>query len=254
MIKIYIADVYEIDSDKFETAMSLIKSKKVALYAMSGKMGVGKDTVGDGIQEAIELQGSKVVSISYSRPMRSEMQSVVDFYNDTRSFVETADKFNVDESQVQIFLSKLGGKEIYERTDESRLAVQYWGTDVRRNQNHNYWVNQLAKIIVEELCKGNTVKVSDVRFPNEADSILALNGKIVRIELPSEVQIERIKKRDNIVPTEEQLTHLSETAMDIYYFDKIFDGSQNVSTLVNQSLNYILEEKQHAKKWDIYHS
>lgn len=239
---INLAEKYGINPEKLERALSLIRERKIVFYAMSGKMGAGKDTIGDGIESKLKSKGEKVISMSYSLPMRKEMQDVVNFYNSTGSHKITARHFNVSEQEVEKYLSILNGGNIYERTDEARLAVQYWGTDVRRKQNVNYWIDQLIKMVVEEVCKLNHIKISDVRFPNEADSILDLGGKIIRIELPDEVRVSRILKRDNLVPTKAHLEHSSETALDNYLFDRVFDGEKSIDSLVDESLNYILGE------------
>lgn len=221
--------------------MDLIENEEVILYAMSGKMGAGKDTIGDGIKERLKSYGHNVVSMSYALPIRKEMEEVLNHYEAHKDYKMTAKYFNVSSCKIKEFIRLLNGKDVYRRTDESRLAIQYWGTDVRRSQDTNYWINQLVKMIVSELNNGNSVEISDVRFENEADSILDLNGKIIRIELPDKVRVERIINRDSLVPTESHLNHISETALDNYKFRRVFDGEQSVHKLTMEALEYIIE-------------
>lgn len=240
MINIRISEKYEVDSGKLENAMRLISEGKVVLYAMSGKMGAGKDTIGDEIKGFLERHGYKIVSMSYALPMRKEMQDVVNHYEKHKDYEKAAKLFNASSDEIKTYINILNGKGVYERTDETRQAIQYWGTDVRRKHDTNYWVKQLVKMTIDELNKGNCVEISDVRFENEADSILDLNGKIVRIELSDDTRINRIVKRDNLNPTEKHLNHISETTLDKYKFDRVIDGENSVQMITNQALDYIL--------------
>lgn len=233
-----------IDEKQLKLAMDKIKDGSVILYAMSGKMGAGKDTVGNKIFDTLKQKGfNKIEKVSYSTPMRKEMQDIVDFYWETKNLDNTAEKFNAKSEEIDKFLKLLNGQNVYERTPESRLAIQFWGTDVRRKQNPDYWVNKLIELIVNYLSNGVSVFVSDVRYEDEANSIIDLGGKIVRLETPENIRIERIIARDNLVPTHEQLNHRSEISLDNYSFEKIFDGCDDIEVLTEKSLNYILNKK-----------
>lgn len=237
----HFAAKYKVNEDDLRSALSKVRNKEVILYAMSGKMGAGKDTIGDKICSALQEQGYKVVSMSYSTPMRKEMSEIVDFYNKSKHIEETADKFNVESKEIIKFIKILDGKDIYERTPEARLAIQFWGTDVRRKQDKDYWTNKLVELTVEAINNNQSVYISDVRFPNEADSVLDLNGKVIRLEANTNIRANRIMQRDNLVPTFEQLTHASEISLDDYKFEQIFDGLDDPSVLTKQALNYILD-------------
>lgn len=233
-----------IDEKQLKLAMDKIKDGSVILYAMSGKMGAGKDTIGDKIFDTLKQKGfNKIEKVSYSTPMRKEMQGIVDFYWETKSLDNTAEKFNAKSEEIDKFLELLNGQDVYERTPESRLAIQFWGTDVRRKQSPDYWVNKLVELIVNYLSNGVSVFVSDVRYEDEVDSIIDLGGKVIRLETPENIRIERITARDNLVPTHEQLNHRSEISLDGYNFEKIFDGCDDIEILTEKSLNYILNKK-----------
>jgi len=81
-----------------------------------------------------------------------------------------------------------------------RSICQWWGTEYRRKQNEDYWVEKLLAKLDDE---NNLYVIDDVRFPNEANAIKMLGGALVRIN------------RNNI-PCGADLTHLSETALDDY--------------------------------------
>ncbi|ABM28071.1 deoxynucleotide monophosphate kinase family protein [Nitratidesulfovibrio vulgaris] len=59
-----------------------------------------------------------------------------------------------------------------------RELMQWWGTDVRRKQDPLYWIKAMEQRLDE--AEGMVI-VDDVRFPNEAASILGRGGRLVRI-------------------------------------------------------------------------
>lgn len=90
----------------------------------------------------------------------------------------------------------------------ARSALQYVGTEVFRNHHDkDTWALICKRKIVEHLSKGDNIVVSDVRFPNEADMIRGLGGKLWKIH------------RTNLISKD---FHISETAMNDYRYDEIF--------------------------------
>jgi len=84
---------------------------------------------------------------------------------------------------------------------EVRRLLQVIGTKVREYFGANVWVNKA----LQSLAPFPTSYVfTDVRFPNEADAINALGGRVFRVTRPG---VEPING------------HISEHAMDDYYFD-----------------------------------
>lgn len=102
------------------------------------------------------------------------------------------------------------------RTDAIRSALQRHGTDVRRAQDNLYWVKRTLSPAVSALAAGSSVYFTDARFPNEVESIQALGGVVIRLDISPEVQRERLSSRDGLEINEEALTHMSETALDAY--------------------------------------
>lgn len=95
--------------------------------------------------------------------------------------------------------------------------LQWWGTEYRRAQNPNYWVDKLCESIPGTL---DVVMITDVRFPNEADAIKNRKGYTVKIE--------RLDKAGKpYVAPDRSPDHVSETALDDYNWDfhlKVPDG------------------------------
>lgn len=237
-----LAGKYKVNQNDLELALCKLHEKKVILFAMSGKMGAGKDTIGDKICVSLQEKGHKIISMSYSTPIKKEMSEIINFFNKTNYCIEeTACKFNANPEEIIEFIRLLNDKDIYKRTPESRFAIQFWGTDVRRKQNKNYWINKSVELMIETINNNQSVYISDIRFPNEADSILDLKGKIVRLEVDANTRSKRIMQRDNLMPTFEQLTHASEISLDDYKFEQIFDGLDDPSVLTKQALKYIFD-------------
>lgn len=65
-----------------------------------------------------------------------------------------------------------------------RPILQWWGTDFRRGQNKNYWIQQWAKAAA---CytSDDVVVVPDVRFQNEAEIIQYNGGHLWRVVRPA---------------------------------------------------------------------
>lgn len=59
-----------------------------------------------------------------------------------------------------------------------RTLMQNYGTDVRRKDDSNYWVNEYLNKIIST---PGSIVTDDVRFLNEADAIKNNGGKLIRI-------------------------------------------------------------------------
>jgi len=91
-------------------------------------------------------------------------------------------------------------------TDEIRRLLQWWGTDLRRAQDENFWVKRGESIAITTQQDGFTPVFTDVRFLNEAAMIQNNGGIIVRVSAPLLTR----ERRLGTLPPE----HASETEMD----------------------------------------
>lgn len=66
-----------------------------------------------------------------------------------------------------------------------RQIMQWWGTEYRRAQEPRYWTRQLVERVVY-LQRDGALRfvITDVRFPNEADTVLAMGGQLWQITRP----------------------------------------------------------------------
>lgn len=84
--------------------------------------------------------------------------------------------------------------------------LQWWGTEFRRAQDQNYWVNKLFASIPSNT---DIALISDVRFPNEADGIVSRGGY--------NVNVQRLRVDGSVYySTDRPVDHPSETALDSY--------------------------------------
>lgn len=129
-----------------------------------------------------------------------------------------------------------------------RLLLQLIGTDLFRKQLHpNTWVNaSFANYL------NNAWIFTDVRFPNEADSIKEIGGIIIRVNRFIQPNCKAcdmidVKKEDcnSCIYYKEVLdsSHESETALDDYEFDYVIENDSNVEELIKQVKKILIKEK-----------
>jgi uncharacterized HAD superfamily protein len=69
-----------------------------------------------------------------------------------------------------------------------RKVLQWIGTDVMRKSFHDdIWIKSLKKKITILLAQGISVIVTDCRFPNEAEAIRRLGGKVILVSRKSSI-------------------------------------------------------------------
>lgn len=120
-----------------------------------------------------------------------------------------------------------------------RWVLQYWGTDVLRNNFHDdIWIASLENRLRKS--KDNIV-ISDVRFPNEINAIHNAGGLVVRIKRGPEPEWYQDAVNVNMGPTNMQWTmskirmeelkiHPSETA---WIGGSVDDTIENNGTIDN---------------------
>lgn len=212
-----------------------LKNGSVKLYALSGKIATGKDILAEGVGEILAKDlNNESIQLSFAAGVREEISMFIDLLRKRDLFI--AAKMDITEEEAnQIKVLLLSDVEFYNdnygpsiRTKQMRTVLQLWGTEIRRNKYEDYWVDKLKEKAYIELSNGNNVYITDARFPNEVEAILNMGGQVIRLITSEKRRIERIIERDSIVPTEESLNHVSETALDNYSnFTHIYDSESN---------------------------
>ena len=191
-----------------------IDSKFVPAIVIAGKMGYGKDYVGNLIKDNF----SNVEKISFADALKEEVEYIINLIRNNSSLEHIAYEMNVSKDEIKpLYIAMIAFKDINALTVKKknstiRFMLQYWGTDVRRKNNENYWVQKTVDKILEINKLGNVALITDGRFPNELKGVSELNGITIQLDISREKQIENLLNRDGILPNKEAFNHPSETS------------------------------------------
>lgn len=238
------------------SAFANVKSGSVQLLALNGKLASGKDTVAPAVLS--RLGAANPQHLSYATWLKNEIDLVVAAITVSDSpqsaaaqvaqsmGVESADAGFVTGVLWQATRRSGHGLTARSRTPEMRLVLQYWGTEVRRKQDDNYWVKRALRDAVASIAHGNSVYFTDVRFPNEVEWAQRLGFPVIRLEVDHETQRQRHVHRDGSEPDAQALRHPSETSLDGYEgFDAVIDNSGALAETV-EAICQLLEQRQHS--------
>lgn len=136
------------------------------LVGLSGKIGVGKSALAEKLLR-LAPGGAR---LAFGDPVKSECAAAsgfpVEWAYCPRCKLRIVPPVTVE------------GFAFPEQTVRERL--QAYGTDFRRAQSHNYWTDAWARTAAALSAKW--IVADDVRFPNEADAILAQGGILIRLD------------------------------------------------------------------------
>lgn len=240
----------QIPLNLLEAAVERQRSKESRFVVFTGKMGAGKDTVGRATAEALFPEAFHA---SFATALKEEVQQMIDTISENLSasddklstmitghFQDVGDAITTEHalfviSKLRPLIRERGNVSSYDRYPEMRVTLQNWGTEVRRTQNPDYWVEKLVTPALGMLAAGQSVYVTDSRFPNEVEAVQRLGGYAIRLNVSRDVQIERLTQRDGKRPDVEAFEHPSETALDDYTdFDVVIDtDTQGVDEIVS---------------------
>jgi len=134
----------------------------------------------------------KTKLIGLSGYKQSGKSTVAKHLRDTYNFLELSWAFPLKEIiGKQIF--KLSNNDLYGDSPKREEVIPLWGksprkilqevgTDLFRNKfDKDFWVKITEEHMKNHMSWGDSIVVSDCRFPNEAESIKKLGGKLIRI-------------------------------------------------------------------------
>ena len=184
-----------------------VLTPRVTVIGISGYARTGKDTIADYL---VENEG--YTKISFSTPMKEAMYRL-----NPRITVN-----EIQNTALRIGVDVYGWEGLKERSPDILGLLQRFGTEVGREMfGEDFWVNYALDSIPD----GGKAVIADVRYPNEADAIRALGGKVFRVE------------RDGVGPAN---AHASENALDRYEFDGTLYNQGTVRGLYNDVETQIL--------------
>lgn len=174
---------------------------RLECIGLSGWARAGKDTAADYL---VEKHG--YTKMSFASPMKEALYRL-----NPRITVD-----NVVNTALRVGVDAYGWDDLKEHGPEVRGLLQRFGTEVGRNMfGEDFWVDASLRSIPD----GSKVVFADVRFPNEADTIRELGGKVWRI---------------NRIGFNAANDHISEHALDEYKFDLVVDNNSSIEYLYNK--------------------
>lgn len=202
------------------------------LIGLSGPAGVGKDTVADYL---VETHG--FTKFSFSDALYREVSEAFDIpvaalqdraAKEFPHWKLTAVQCNdVDFARLMMDAAKeFGADESWLHEFSPRWVLQRWGTDYRRAQNPDYWIERTAMWVHawldvtkdDGVQHGGLVNTS-VRFPNERDFIDQLGGMIWHL------------RRKDASAVASQQDYISEKGLDILPADRVINNNGTVEQL-----------------------
>lgn len=113
--------------------------------------------------------------------------------------------------------------DIQDRPGQTALSVrrilQWWGTEYRRAQDHDYWTKAWEKKVVQYDLRVTDVLVDDVRFMNELKTIKGQGGMLIKIDRPgfaaggnhaSEISLDDYREWDEVILNDGSLEQFRE--------------------------------------------
>jgi hypothetical protein len=198
------------------------------IIGLTGLQACGKDTV------ALILKAHVRFShLAFADPLRSEICSA---YDVPAKLLTNRDTKEVPSPQlallncknyefVGLMLKQAAAAEdlcnlsdFIEAPRSPRQLMRWWGTEYRREATHtNYWTRNMVQR-VKGFQDGHQWRqvISDVRFPNEAETVRAMGGEIWQIKRPG-------LKRD--------VSHISETDGSEFNPDVVIDNRGDLDFL-----------------------
>ncbi len=178
------------------------------IIGLSGYAQTGKDTVA---QHLVEHYG--FTRIAFADPIREALYALDPFITDIQE---------LSHMRLQWLVDKLGWEFLKQDSPQVRTMLQRLGTEVARDQwGENFWVD----LAMKKATGIANVVITDVRFPNEYDAIIANGGEVWRVEKPGVVAVN---------------AHPSETGLDRYPFRRCILNNGSKDDLY-ATLDYMMQ-------------
>jgi len=179
------------------------------IIGISGKIGTGKSVLGQHLQNLLARdhafgEGVPVLR-AFGDPLKQEVAEAFGF---------PLDWCYTTKGKATEIVLEAGGQawEAFGCVATVRELMQWWGTDVRRAQDVDYWIKAFDSYVAQDLRMDNTILVPDVRFPNEVGWVLGQGGPVMMV---------RMEPYEGWQPGE-FAGHASETSLDEYPFMERF--------------------------------
>lgn len=153
------------------------------ILGLTGQAGAGKNYAAQKLRTFLRGRGVSVVEAAYADALRAEI---------------TEEIFGAHYSWPIGPASPETWRKPY--SEAQRWILQHYGSEFRRAQDPYYWVNKMHDRLEDLYFKGvDFAIVTDLRFPNEAQLLQDLAGKVALVTAPYEVRQARLGN----VPTDD---------------------------------------------------
>lgn len=213
---------YSVEERVAQLAAERLATNPPVLFATSGKLASGKDTITKAL--ILELAGEDHSHVSLSTAMKDEAQEVLNTIrssDDKGDAIEMLLEFNITQEQakevvesVYDFAKAEQTVTTRERTPWIRALLQYWATEVRRAQDKDYWTKKTIASVAEMIANGKDVIITDIRVPDEVERLQTIGFTIIRLDITPEVQADRLMGRDGLAIDPKAASHPTEVALD----------------------------------------
>ena len=119
-----------------------------------------------------------------------------------------------------------------------RWVLQYWGTEVFRNHFHSdIWIASVENKLRNSR---DDIVITDCRFPNEADAIRKVGGKVIRIKRgPDPEWFEFAKENAEHMPKVYPEVHASEYSSAPVSYDELIVNDGSIDELYSKLRNLV---------------
>lgn len=165
------------------------------LIGLTGANGTGKDTVAAMLAAELRKYGKAPVVIAFADALYEEVSAAFNISVQAlreRSTKETPmDALSMANCNDPCFTATLTDDELPTATwmllpRSPRQILQWWGTEYRRKQQADYWVQRLLAHAQELRVAGTShIIITDVRFADEAEAIRHQGAQIWRVHRPN---------------------------------------------------------------------
>lgn len=140
-----------------------------ALVGIVGRKYAGKDTLA-------KMAFPSAVNVKMADPLKNMVRTLLRHAGLSDADIERCVEGDLKEVAV---VGPAGNPHI-----TPRHIMQTLGTEWRQMIYQDLWIDMFEKTVVLQMCAGNTVVCTDVRFGFEAERIRALGGKLIRVRRP----------------------------------------------------------------------
>lgn len=228
------------------------RNSRAPKIMVSGRLASGKDTIASALMETLDYPDS--IKISFASALRDELNTIIDIVrknqNIDNAVKDVADNFKLSDKLVKktVTLTSEALKENFNadantRSKYIRLALQEWGTDVRRSVDPDYWVKLGSRDALFAMADNKAVHITDARFSNEVEIARALGFYAIRLVVDLPIRSQRLLDRDGLILDLDAENHPSEVVLDNY---KGFDQWVSNNKSIDDTLRSIIQAFEYA--------